>query len=365
MKKRFFAFCVLLTLVFSLSIALISCGDEYEPVESTKEEKETVMTISYDGEKYKIPYELYRALFLELKSSVDSGDDTVWTGEKKDTYVKKIDELILHRICEIYSVIHLCDKAGIDVYSRDFDDKVTEYIKTVVDTESKYGGFDGDYDKYLNSLKEINMNYSVADLLLRYAFGREALELHYIGNIGDDLSSDAALGEIKYTRDAVKNFYFNNDDSRQIISLMLQKSTTSFDYDRAVEIRNTLASKSDAKSAGLYVAGFTGNPGSVVIGKYSYDKFYWSKYTDAAFSLEVGGTSQVITLKTDDFDGFAIIYRISPSEEYFNANYEEIANEYVRNEFGKLVEKASDGIKAGVEYTDALTNLDRSKVSIE
>ena len=365
MKKRFFAFCILLLLVFSLSTALISCGDGYEPVESTKEEKETVMTLSCDGESYKVPYELYRALFLELKSSVDGGNADVWSGEDKSAYVQKIDELILHRISEIYSVIHLCDKAGINVYSGSFDTKVTDYIKAVVDTESKYGGFDGDYDKYLASLKEMHMNYSVADLLLRYEFGREALERYYVGNIGDDLSSDAAIGKIKYTREDVNEFYFDADSSRQIISLMLQKSTTSIDYDRAVEIRNTLASKTDEKSAGLYIAGFTGNPDSIVVGKYSYDKFYWSKYTDAAFSLGIGATSQVLTLKTDDFDGYAIIYRVEPSEEYFDENYAEIANEYVMNEFGKIVETASDEIKASVGFTNALTSLDRSSISME
>lgn len=365
MKKRFFAFCVLFALVFSLA-SCSACNDGYEPVESTEEERKTVMTVSYDGEDYEVRYELYRALFLELKASVDGGDSSVWTGAEKDTYVQKIDELIIHRICEIYSTIHLCDKAGIDVYSGEYDDKVSEYIKTIVDTDSKYGGFDGDYGKYLDSLKEMNMNYSVADLLLRYAFGREALELYYMGNVGDDLSSDAALGKIKYTREEVKDFYFNTDESRQILSLLLQKSEgTSFDYNRAVEIRNTLASKPSAEAAGIYVAGFTGNPSSEVLGKHSYDRFYWSKYTDAAFSLEIGNTSQVITLKTDDFEGFAIIYRVAASEEYFDENYEQIANEYLRNEYGKILVTVSDGMVKNLKYTSTLNNLDRSRISMQ
>ena len=134
---------------------------------------------------------------------------------------------------------------------------------------------------------------------------------------------------------------------------------------RAVEIRNTLASKPSAEAAGIYVAGFTGNPSSEVLGKHSYDRFYWSKYTDAAFSLEIGNTSQVITLKTDDFEGFAIIYRVAASEEYFDENYEQIANEYLRNEYGKILVTASDGMVKNLKYTSTLNNLDRSRISMQ
>ena len=86
MKKRFAALILIFSIIASISLSLVSCGEKYEPVESTAEEKRTVMTISYDGEKYKVPYELYRAFFLQLKPVVDGGNADVWTGENKDEY---------------------------------------------------------------------------------------------------------------------------------------------------------------------------------------------------------------------------------------------------------------------------------------
>ena len=112
--------CLILTLVSIFMLA--ACKEEkYPPVASTEEEKQTVMTISFEGEKYNVRYELYRALFLTLKESVDKNDDSVWNGENKDKYINEIDTLIKERVSEIYSTFHLCKKLGIDVYSKNLN----------------------------------------------------------------------------------------------------------------------------------------------------------------------------------------------------------------------------------------------------
>ena len=82
--KKFTALLIIVTLLLSL----ISCGDEeYPPVQSSELEKQVVMTVEYDGEKYDVKYELYRALFLNLRESVDGGDSSVWSGENKAEYI--------------------------------------------------------------------------------------------------------------------------------------------------------------------------------------------------------------------------------------------------------------------------------------
>ena len=56
-KKKILAVLLAISALFGL----FSCSKDentYPPVESTKEERKTVMTLSIDEEKYEIPYEL-------------------------------------------------------------------------------------------------------------------------------------------------------------------------------------------------------------------------------------------------------------------------------------------------------------------
>ena len=54
MKRKFLSFSVIFALILSSVFSLFSCGEKYEPVESTEEEERTVIEISYDGEEYEI-----------------------------------------------------------------------------------------------------------------------------------------------------------------------------------------------------------------------------------------------------------------------------------------------------------------------
>jgi hypothetical protein len=369
MKNRLIAFSLLITVIITSLLSLSACGSKYEPVESSSEEKRTVMTISYEGEKYEVAYELYRAFFLQLKSSVDGGDESVWTAENKNKYIEEIDKLICLRICEIYAVFHLCEMADINPFSNKFDDKIEEYIEIAVEggviNGEVYKGFEGDYNAYLNSLKEMNLNYSVQALLLRYQLALEELAIHYMGNITDgDLTDGAELGEIKYTKEDVESFYFDPESSRRVFLAYLDERY--FTAERAQQIRDTIASKPDELSVKNYIAGFTlGTPTSEIVGRYTYDKFYYSEFTDCAFSLDVGETGPVITLKTDEFDGYIIVYRTQATEEYFNSNYANVVNSYLYSEFGEVVESASSGLMRGISFESILRDMDRSKISIQ
>ena len=367
MKKRLIAIALLFALLFSTLLTLTSCDEKYEPVESTAEEKKTVMKISYDGEKYDVPYELYRAFFLQMKSAVDGGNSEVWTGAEKDKYVAMADELVYARIAEIYSVFYLCEKADINVYSSEFDDKVESIIEVAVEGGDldgvSYVGFGGDYQKYLDSLKEMNLNYSVQDLLLRYQIAYEKLASYYMGDFSDDsLSEDAQIGEIKYTKEDVKRFYLDKENSRRVV--IMQLSEPYFNKETAEEKRSKIAGKTDEKAVINYIGSIVGTPNIEVIGKYTYDKLYYSEMTDAAFSLGVGDTSRVITMKTEDFDGYVILYRLEANEEFFNSNYDAIRLSYLYNEFGKKLQSISSAIIDAITPTDALSELDRSLVSM-
>ncbi len=369
MKKRLFATLALLSIIFTLLLSLISCGPKYKPVKSTKEELETVMTISYDGKKYKIPYELYRAFFLQLKPSVDKGDGSVWKGADKDKYVNQIDTLICQRICEIYAALYLCEKANINMYSNNIESLIEDYVAIAVEGGEidgvVYQGFGGNYDAYLASLRKMYLNYSVQTLLFRYQIALQKLASYYMGNIttGNGLGISAQLGQIKYTDESLKSYYLDESKSRHVICALFEEDY--YSATRVEQIRDSIASKGSDAEVINYIGGFKGQVQSEVIGKNTYDKYYYSDLTDAVFSLDLGETSEVITLKTDDFEGYAIIYRLPTSDEHFQKAYTDIATAYLYDSFGQIMQNTVNSFMNAISYSDLLNNLDRSTISMK
>ena len=367
MKRRFLHSFLIFAIIFSTLISLVSCGEKYKPVKSTAEEERTVIEISYDGEKYEVAYELYRAFFLEFKPVIDGGDNSVWTGSEKDKYITAADQLIYQRIAEIYAIFHLCKKAGIDVYSKDYDKKIQEHIEAAVDggavDGNEYAGFGGDYDKYLASLKDMNLNYSAQALLIRYQLAYEALFAYYVGSTVEDLNIDSQAGSIKYSKDDVKRFYLNEAESRRIMVAFFDSAW--FTEELAQDKRDKIASKATEKEVTAYIGSINGTPLVEVIGTHTYDKFYYSEFTEAAFALSVGETSELLSLSTDTFDGYVVIYRMDAPPEKFDIEYESIESSYLYNCVGKIVEDTANGIIGSLTPTNTLKELDRSKVSMD
>ena len=150
-------------LVVVLSLMLVSCN-KYPPKKSTREERRVVMTLSLDGEKYEVKYELYRALFLNYKNQVDSGNHSVWASEQKNEYIDRINAIIARKAAEIYSVFHLAGKLGIDPYSKDVNEQIEEYVRISVEgNEADVMGFGGDYDAYLEYMETGSIPEDVPD----------------------------------------------------------------------------------------------------------------------------------------------------------------------------------------------------------
>ena len=356
-------------LVAILLTALVSCA-KYPAKRSTWEEKRVVITLNLDGEKYKVKYELYRALFLNYKSQVDGGDSSVWSSGSKDWYIDRINEIIIQKASEIYAVFHLAEEVGIDPYSSDVDKKIKEYIEVSVDgNDSDIAGFDGDYEKYLEALKENNLNYSLQELLFRYEITLGLINEYYKGY--EDKALGHIAGDFSYSRDDVRNYYYS-DSSVRILHAYLDSGYGSNARERIEYVRTGMLNKSNALEIALYIINNTAVTASdliinkkvsgVMVGNYALSDAY-GIYKDTAFALEVGQTSEVIEIN-DGVTTYYVLYKLEKTEEHFNDCYEDIASAYLDNKIGERLASIASNLAGSAEYTKKYSKITHSEISM-
>ncbi len=368
---------VALLLLVSSIFLLVACGEEsYDPIESTELENSTVMTLNFDETTtYEVKYELYRALFLNLKSEVDGGDDSVWSGESKDVYINEIDTLIKKNVADIYGTIHAAKKVGIDVFSDKYDDEVKKYIKVSVNGGTYKGvyfeGFGGKYSEYLASLAEMNLNYGAQDLLLRYAFAREEIYTYYAGNFNGSFAENVVTGKLEFTREDVKAFY-ESDACVRVIKAVLSKE--SYSAERIQEIREVFVEKAAINDSAVSdyaidmslpnLAPSTFIDGEI-IAKHNLDPLSNEEVIHAAFSLGYFKVSEVLEFTgTSGETYYAILYKFLKTDEHFEACYDSIANVYVNNEIGKIIDGYSETLYNSAAESLFLLGLDRGGISM-
>lgn len=353
-----------LALVIVMLFTLFGCVRTYQPVESTEREKTTVMTFNINGAKYDMPYEVYRAFFLNYKSQVTGGDDSLWQGEDKDTYIDKINGIIIDLALDIYSTFELCRTVGIDVYSTDFGKRINDYInESIEESES--------YEEYLAYLKKINLNYSMQSLLFRYALALAELEKYYIGatSVEEIESGFWVGGALKYTDEDIKAFY-DSEDCAKILRLHLQAEAYVDPMARANEIKKMIENASSENDVINIMGGssLTGGPeveNGYVIGRYNLDSNIHRALIDASFGISEGEVADPIVIHDGDEYIYYVVYRAEKSDEHFNKNKTEVTYVYLWNELGKMLDSTEDSMKNGVEFKDFLDTLDYSKISMD
>lgn len=372
---------IALILILVSLISICSCSKTYEPQESTAEESKTVMTLSINGKKYDVKYELYRAFFLNYKSEVDGGNAEVWSGENKSEYVDKINSIILDRIVEIYAAFAQCEQIGFNLYSSDVENKIQENIRISVEG-GNYGnatieGY-GSYEKYLAALKAANLNYSVQVLLFRYAIAIDALDTHYIGTASsDDIDINMTIGNINYTKEDVKNFY-DSDDCARVLRATYQKIISYTPKESAEKLRDkiytaaisqeSIEGKETAVFNAIMSSGNYSNSSEIkngyVIGKYNLERSYYGAMTEAAFALSEGEVSECIDIVSDIENSYYIIFKAPKSDAHFEANYEEIKYVYLMNYVGEILHGVEVQLEESVSYTEFYNNISHSEIKM-
>lgn len=361
--KRFLAAVIAIVTVLSVT----ACSEKYKPVKSTKEEAKCVMSFTVGEEEYEVRYELYRALFLNYKNQVDGGDSAAWSGAESEKYITEINSLILEKAAEIYSVLALARELGFKPYSKDVEKQIKALIEESVDGVS----FKGDYDAYLAHLKEININYSVQTLMLRYRLMQEKIFEYYVG------FEDQALGHIdgdfQYSEEDVRAYY-NSEESARFLYAFIGKKGTTDSKERAEALREKiLAAETDYDVACLIISAspvigpelLNGkNVTGTVIGKNVTGVEENTPYLDAAFSLEAGEVSEVIECGGEN-PGYYIIYSLEKSEEHFAACYDTVKASYLENVLGGKLNEFSEKTAKSVRYTDEFSEIDHKNISMD
>lgn len=366
-----------LVLILASLVMLFACSDRfYEPIESTSLENTTVMTANIDGRTYEIKYELYRALYLTHKSTVDHGDESVWVGADKDKYIDEINALITERIADIYGTFAACYRAGLDPYSTEVGKKVNEYIKISIEGGTlggvTYEGY-GTYEKYLEKLAELNLNYSVQTLLFRYSIALDMLEEYYIGTISvDDIESGIISdGAIEYTESDVHAFYNSDDCIRTLRTYVSEYQSTEL-AELAERVRAAIAEAAPHGETAVLDAMISNQSPTAqgeleegyLMAEYNLARGYYQAMVDAAFRLDVGEVTEPVRIHDGNELRYYIIYRCNKTEDYYNDNYAEIAYIYLKNELGKKLDDTYTLIIENVEPAAFLEGLDYSKISM-
>ena len=378
--RKFLAFFICLTLLFSL----LSCTAKYERVPSTAEEERTVWTLKINDDTYEVKYELYRAFFLSIKNSIDGGDNSVWKSADKDEYIQLIDRIILGYASDIYAAFAVCKTIGFDVYSRDVERTIEEYVTASVEggvaivptwegivTDVTVKG-NGSYEEYLKSLKEMNLNYSTQELLYRYYVALRAIDTYYIGTYSEEnIDGEIKVGAYEYSKDDVFRFYMSEDCVRVLrhsfsanISYTPQERA---ERDRAKIADAAMYGESEVVNCIIGLGAMTStteiSAGSI-IGRYNLDEAYAAEYTAAAFDTGVGLVSPVIEINDGLEHSYNVLYRAEKSEEHFNANYSSIAYVYLKNAVGKILYDTKTQLQRSAVPSEVLSSIDRALIKM-
>ena len=355
-----------LLLIVCCLFSLVACGGEaYPPVESTEEEARTVIRLTVDNKTYEVRYELFRALFLAAQDEIDGGDRSVWTSPEKDEYIARARALVLDRACEIYSVLHLADRLGLNPYSSTVEKRIREYVALSVegayaDNAVLINGFNS-YEDYLAYLKENYLNYSVQALLFRYAIALDMISVYYKGE------DENHIGALEYNNGDLRAFYESEECVRVLRAFLPKKYNTAED---AQTVRDSIAAAQDEEAAANIIIRNSVSADSEIragelIGRYSLDYLYYGKMTEAAFALGIGETSQIIRISSEAADGYFILYRCEKTEEHLQQNREAVADVYCENYIGALLHDIKIVLAKDASFDAYLDSLDYSAVSMD
>lgn len=332
---------VLLTL-----LALSGCEKSYKEARSSLSERRV---IAHAGD-YEVRYELFRALFLNYKSSVDGGDNRVWTGPEANVYFERAKALCEEAMRSIFGTFAFAKSMGIDPYSEEADRRVAEYVKATIEGGFVNGnyieGFGGSVSDYRKSLEERHMTDAVNRLLFRYSICNTMLYEYYTDTFGG--------GTIQTDGDTIRAFY-NSDACVRLTWIAVPKNTVLTESQSealANAKRSDLIACATMAEKLQYVAFHNlqaaGMDKGVFMTEATCDADYKAVLTEA-MTLQAGEVGQVV----EAYDAFYIPLRLEKEAGYLSdtAGMNAIINLYIEHVMYTEIEEAEKALT--IDYTAA------------
>ena len=347
MKLKILSLCLFLCLLLPV---LIACGGEdYPQKASTKEELTAVL--SFDGTE--VPYEMFRAFFLNYKAQVEEDTEGGFQGENAEEAWNKIMPLVLDDLAEIYAIFALCERYGIDPYSDKIDDALAEEIRISIEGgfygEYRFEGY-GSYDKYLAVLKESGMNDGASRTVLRYHLCEDEL----LKKLTIPMES-----AYEYTEHDVNIFFA--DESCVHVALLYREAasggmTAAENRERAEKgLRLLRESTSDTERLNYAVQYFSNSPDDIRRGAYISPYAFSFVYRDvinAAYSLEVGEYSDVIGVSAPMQDYYYVVQRLEKYGTDLFDREEDIEQLYLCDRFYRELDAVKTALLEKIAYED-------------
>lgn len=284
-----------------------------------KPEKQALLSVGNVGE-YQVPYE---DLYF-LAASYD----------KSDMSEQELRELIYENVVTNYAILTLCDRVGVEYDQKVLDDAVQSYLDSMIASD-----FGGDRSKYLQALEDSGMTDHYVRFTLKVDLIYEELEMALAkkGEIAAD--EKTVIGYVKENFVRTRHFMIANNQGD----------------DTEANLQNAQKALSDLRANKTNMFKLIGgalNEDLLI----PYDGYVFARgsmekeYEDAAFELEIGEFSEVVSAKGElasgeSADCYYVIERIAIDDEYIDKHYDDLYKSYVGAVIAERLEQVSDELE--------------------
>ncbi len=344
---------IVLLLVCILSF--VSCKSQ--PIKTAKDDLVPVGTVgdyevTYE-ELYFLAHNYMDTLNAEYGNDASTSDEMITvTDDEGDEhtvklskhYYDKLSELISENITSNYAVLTLAADAGLSLDDEDIRDEIQKELDIYI--ENEFDGKRRTYKKYLDE-------YHMTDNYVRFSIGVDVLysrlTTEYL-NSGEITTDEAEIREII------------NEEFILTRHVMLIKDDET-DYETAEYVLEQIRS-GESSLYKMIGSKYNKDYGDTGNGYYFTRGTMDKAYEDAAFALEIGEVSDIVTAMGKDGYGnrvpcYYIIQRYELEEDYINKNFDKLETEYVNSVVYKKMELAQSSLEFKPnEYYDSLSLLE-------
>ncbi len=304
-------------MLLAVLLGASACGNSEKLLESTKEEKKTVMVVG----NYDVPYEVYRYVTLNIKDAYEAGGgEDIWLGESGAVLIEELNADVKDTVAHLYTPLILAEEYGISVE----DELIKDAVELAMD--GMYEAYEYDYKAYDEAISASHMNDGVYRFLQLNETVSEEL-FHAMIGTGEILTDEEALSEI-----------FRSDEFIRVKQILVSSengNTKEENRARAEELLSMAEGGADfdelVQRHGQDLSMFN-NPD----GMYMMKGTYYEAFEEAAFSLDVGEMSGIVETPA----GFSIIRRYEKEEAYMTEHAEDMTDTYQSSVYNLRLEKA-------------------------